>query len=296
MAGSYGSIAQFGASTSGAATSKFELISGNLDIREDPLHDAHGLIGSRSHPSERVRRNTRRPGGTVVMQPNAVELDFWLARILGTAESADLFALNDALTVTMDIDVDKVTRVETFSSCSINRATFRSQQGGPLEMELDIEALTTTVASAGTFPSLTLNVASGPYMHSDAVFTLSGTAYKFRSWSLVVDNMLDTERFFNTETRISLQPKDRVITWTFDGPYGDNVNLYGLALGGIAITAVFTNTISTGLTLTFSSTKVQFPRSSAVLNTAEEIMLPLVGIARRDGSTLELVTTNDSTP
>ena len=294
MAAAMGAIAQFGIGATSTVDTKYELVSGDMGIREDPFHDSSGLLGSRlGATSERVVANTMRPGTTssLVLEPNSVELDVWLPHILGTAESSDVFALAETLTA-FYISLDKVTKVELYNNCVVSKATFQSSQGQPMQMVLDVEALTVTVGNSGTFPSLSLNVALGPYMHSDVAFSLGGSAYKFRSWKVEIDNVLDTERFFNSTTRQSLPTKDCIITWTFDGPYGDNVALYGTAVTGIAVSATYT---IGNRSVIFSSPKVSFPRQSSVLNGKEEIMLPLTGIARKSGSTAKFSVTNDST-
>lgn len=293
MAASMGAIAQFGVGATATVDTKYELVGGDMGIREDPLHASNGLTGSRlGDTSERVVQNTIRPGTTssLILEPNSVELDVWLPHILGTAENADVFALAETLTA-FYIALDKVTKVEVYNNCIVSKATFQSSQGQPMQMILDVEALTMTVGNAGTFPSLSLNVALGPYMHSDCAFALGGSAYKFKSWKVEIDNVLDTERFFNSQSRQSLPTKDCIVTWTFDGPYGDNSALYGLAVTGVAVSATFT---ISGRSCAFSSPKVSFPRQSPVLAGKEEIMLPLVGIARKSGSTAKFSVTNDS--
>ena len=291
MASAYGFDAQLGMASSAPATELYDWKGGDLDIREDDFHDTHGLIGSRDHPSERVRRNTRRPGGTLTLEPNAAELANLLPRILGAAASGTTFALADTLP-SFVVVLDKVTKVETYSSCAVDRAVFSGSQGGPLSLELTIEATDTSVGAAGSFPALTLNTSTGPYMFHEATFNVNGSAYNFKTWRLTISNECDKERFFNSPTRQSIVPMDRVITWEFDGPYADNVDLYNLSVTGVACTATFTNS---NVSILFSSPAVSFPRKSARVDGTNEILLPLIGIARKSGSTASLVVTNDST-
>ncbi len=294
MAAAMGAQAQLGMAASGAATEKYEYMEESVALTEEFL-DQEGIIGTRSHMSERVVQNIRRVSGTVRMRPNSVELDALLPRILGTAEAADVFALAET-TPTFDLTVDRVTKVFSYTSCVVARAVFRCSQGQPLELEMQIEGLDETVGNAGTFPALSVSTI-GPYIFSECVMVINAQTLKWRDFTLTVDNMVDTERFFNSNTRQSIPARDRLITWSLNGPYGDNSAIYGSAAAqvysGVACTATFTKGARS---LLFSSTKVAAPRRSPVAPTKDEIMLSFDGVARKDGSTLELVTTNDSAP
>lgn len=289
MSAAMGALAQFGMAASGNATELYELVSGDIALQEE-LFNSAGITGSRSHPSERTRQNTRRVSGSITLNPNSVELDNLLPRILGGTESLDSFPLAETIP-TFSCQVDRVTKVFSYSGCVVSRATFRASQGGPLELQLDIEGVDETVGAAGSFPSLSLSQI-GPYIFSDAAITVGGSSYSFRDIEITIDNAVDTERFFNSQTRASIPARDRVVQWTLNGPYGDNSALYSLAVAGVACVATFTNG---NRSLSFNSTKVQFPRLSPTLQGKEEIFLPLVGIARRDNTTDEIQTTNDST-
>lgn len=270
------------------SSEQYEAVITGLDINEELL-DAAGLRGSRSHASERVRQGTRAPRFSLTLQPNSVELDALLPRILGGAEAADAFPLAETLP-SFVANLDLVQKRWHFTGCKVARARFYSAAGGPLNLDLEVEALEVAVSDTA-FPSLSINTV-GPYLHSDVVLSVGGSAYNFREVSLAIDNQLDTGRFFNSQTRISLPEQDRVVTWTFDGPFGDNSALYGLAVAGVAALATWTNG---NRSLQCSSTKTQFPRRPPAVNGREEIMLPLEGVARKDGSTNELTCTNDST-
>lgn len=272
-----------------APTEQYEVLVTDLRMNEELL-DAAGLRGTRSHVSERVRQGTRAPGFSITLQPNSVELDALLPRILGGSESLDSFPLAETLpSFTTKIEVVQTRLV--FAGCKVARARFVSSQGSPLNLELDVEAMDLTTEGTA-FPALTINTV-GPYIHSDLAATVSATTYRFREVALAIDNGLKVDRFLNSQTRLSLPEQDRVITWTLDGPYGDNSALYGLAVAGVAVVGTWT---LSNRSLAFSSTKVQFPRIPPRISGRDEIMLPLEGIARKDGSTNELTCTNDSTP
>lgn len=290
-----GMIAEVTAGTPVTVTERYEFASESMSMNESLL-DTSGILGTRSHMSERVRANIQRVSGSITLYPNSVELVNLLPRILGGAASGTSFPLADTLPP-FTVNVDRVTARWVYGGCFVNRATFASRQGEPLTLTLEIEAMNEQTPSATVFPTLSISLV-GPYIHSDAqsgstsALTISGTAYRFREWSLTIDNHLDTERFFNSVTRISIPAMDRTVTWTFAGPYGDNSALYGLASTGVACVATFTNG---NYSIAFTSNKVAFPRLSPPAQGKEEIFLSLVGQARSDGSTKELTTVNDST-
>lgn len=292
MAAAMGALIKLGMDpTLTASTEQYEVTLTGLNVNE-ALHDQNGFRGSRSHASERVRQGTRAPSFTVVLEPNSVELDLLLPRILGGTEAADVFPVAETLP-SFVVNMDLVQQRWHWTGCKVSRATFRSASGQPLELTLEVEAQD-VATSATAFPALSISTV-GPYMFHDASAGISvgGTLYQFRTFELLVDNVLDTGRFLMTQTRNSIETTDRIVQWTLDGPYGDNSALYGLAVSGVACVATFT---LGARSLAFSSNKVAFPRESPTVNAKEEIFLPLVGIARMDGSTREIVVTNDSTP
>ncbi len=289
MGYSSGSKAQLGMAASGTtATERYEFLTESVALAET-FFNSDGIAGNRSRYSERTRQNTRAVSGSITLHPNSVELDVLLPRILGTAEVADSFTLAETLP-TFSVIVDRVEKRFYYESCKVSRATFRASQGGPLELQLDIEGVDEAV-SATAFPALSISTV-GPYMFSDAVLSVAGSAYSFRDFELTIDNQLQGDRFLNSLTRTALPEGGRAVQWTLNAPYGDSTALYGLAAAGVACVATFTQGARS---IIFSSDKVSFPRQGPTVPGKEEIMFPLVGMAGRYGSTLELVVTNDST-
>lgn len=293
MAAAQGFAGQLGMdASSSTVTELYEFMSESVRLVEE-FHYPSGIVGSRSYPGERVRQGVSRVSGSITMQPNSVELDALLPRILGANESTDVFALASTVPA-FYLVIDRVTKVFTYTGCKVARATFRATQGGALELVLDIEGLSESVGNSGTFPSLTLNTAVGPYMAFDiSAMTIGGSTVLFREIEIVIDNMLETDRFLQSQTRVSLPEQDRMVTVTLSAPYGDSSAFYALSASGVAVVATFTNG---NRSLSFSMAKVHFPRVSPVIEGKSEIFLPLSGRASKSGSTLELVVTNDSSP
>lgn len=289
MSASQGSAAKMGIGTTATVDQAYDFKSESLACNED-FYDPDGIIGSREHLSERVRRNVRSIAGSITLEPNSIELANLLPWILGAAASGTTFALAETLP-SRYVSFDRVAKVFVYDGCVVNRATFSASEGGPLSLTLDVIGVDETVNNAGTFPSLTISTAAGPYMMSDLVLSVGGTGYNFREFSLTIDNMLEV-RYTNSLTANSITPRNRQTSVTLRTPYGDSTALYGLALAGVAVVATFTNST---LSTVFTMPAVQFPKQSPTVSGKNEIYLPMTGIARKSGSTASLTVTNDST-
>lgn len=255
--------------------------------------ETDGIRGTRSHISENVSESTETVGGILTLHPTPVNLDNLLPRILGAAESVDVFALAETVPDFL-VAVDRVTKVFTYSGCKVNRATFRSSAGNPLMLELDIQGKTESVGAAGSFPALTIGTAQ-PYMHHQAAVSLAGVGSRVvDNIEITIDNALALDRFYNSQTRTALPEQDRIITFSCDNPYSsDESALYDIALAGIAGTVTYTNG---GVSTLFTFGILQGPPRSPVVQGKREIPLRLELVARMSGSTRELVVTHDSAP
>jgi len=281
--------------------SLLELTGGDIALAETE-HHAQGMAGSRSQFAARTRANIRRASGSLSLEPNAAEWALLLPWILGADASGTSYALAETLqafTATIKRDNGTDGKVATYNGCKVARAVISSEQGSPVRLQMDVEGRDETLGNAGTFPSLSLNIATGPFIHTDSAVTVGGTAFPVRRISVTIDNVLDTERFVNSVTRTGLQPKDRLITVELAGPYGGKEALYPTAAtlaAGVAVVITYTNTVH-AVSLSLSLPKVHFPRQSPPWNGREEFDLPLRGVARA-GSAVndELAVTLDSNP
>jgi hypothetical protein len=284
-------MSQLGISASSPVDARFDFQSERLACAEDFL-DGNGLRGTRERDISRVRRNVRRIGGQLALQPNAAELALLLPWALGADASGTTYALADTLPERY-VSVDRVAKVFLYSGCKVDRATFRAGQGEALQLALDLVGQDETVGNAGTFPSLSIDVATGPFIFTDLALTIGGTTYNAKEFELTIDNKLDKQRFFNSATLVSVVPTDREISLRTSLPYGDATTAYNSGPGGVAVVATFTNgTVS----VAFSLVKVTFPRRSPHVPGRSEIMVPMEGTAYHSGSTNSLVVTLDSTP
>lgn len=281
----------------------FEYIAGDVGLVEENLH-AQGMAGTRSRWGIRTRAGNRRVTGSLTLQPNAAEWAGLLPKILGADASGTSYALAEQLnSFTLVIDKDNGTdgKVFTYNGCKCSRAVITAEQGRIVTLEMGIEGWDEAVGNAGTFPAISLDVATGPFIMTDSTGAISvgGSALPHRRVVITIDNMLDTERFMNSQIRSALRARDRVITVELDGPYGNNSAAYPTAAtlaAGVAVSITFTNTVH-AVSLAITLPKVHFARRTPPLNGREEVMLPLIGEARASAAANdELSIVLDSTP
>ncbi len=294
---SMGVLSQLGFAAGGTAigsyTEAYEFLSENLTSEREIVR-TDGIRGSRMHPLERIRLGRQTPGGTIVMEPTLVELANLLPRTIG-ANAANVYSVSDTVPVAFDVAIDRVAKVPIYAGCRCDKVTFRSSPGKPLEVSMDIEALTETIGAAGTFPTLTIN-ATAPVIWSDCVISLAG-AIQCHDMEITVDWNLKKDRFVNSITRTDLPSQDVRVMAKFTVPYDSTtIGLFDGAAGvaGVACTATFT---VGGTSLLFTMSKVCFPaRKSPSVSSKDEITMVLDGEAYRAGSVTPLAITLDSTP
>ena len=289
MAASIGVQAKLGLGATSTVNQPLEFLSESIALTENFL-GSEGIRGSRSDPSERTVTGTRQVGGSITCQPSPLEWDYLLPKIFGGTKSGNDIPLAEALPE-FYVAVDRVIKVPVYGVCKVASATMQCSEGGPLSCTLNIVGVDETVGAAASFPAISVDITGGPYMMQQCVMSIAGTTYQFREFSLTIDNMLEVV-FFNSATPTHLNEMGRIVTWSLSLPYGDVSAQYAPALGGVAVIATFTNATRS---LAFNSSKVQTPRQSATVGGRGEVMMPWQGIARKAGSTAEIVITNDST-
>jgi hypothetical protein len=289
MAADQGYQTQLGIDTANPITARFDYQRESLALDETFL-DGNGLRGTRSHNVDRMRAGNRIVRGQLVLQPNAAELALLYPWILGAVASGTTFALADALTARY-VTIDRVTKVYTYSGVQVDKATFRGAEGEPLTLTLDLIGVDETVGNAASFPSLSIDTATGPFLFSDLALSIASNTYTAKEVEITISNKLDP-RYHNSQTITSLVPTDREITLKTKLPHSSAYAAYNTGIGGAAVTATFTNGTVSSL---FSFVKVCFPRKSATVEGRSEILIPLDGVALKSGSTAELIVTHDST-
>lgn len=291
MAASLGYQGQLGISASNPVDARFDFHRESVACNEE-FFDTSGLRGTRSHLITRVRQSIRRIGGQIEVQPTAGEMALLIPWIMGAAASGTTYALAETL-LSRYVTIDRGAKVFTYDGCKVDRARFYcSGPGQPLGISIDVVGIDETIGNSGTFPSLTLDT-TAPFMWHDCVLSVAGSNYSSQSFECVIDNHLDKDRFFNSQTITAINPLDRTVSTNFLLPYGDATAAYATGAGGVAVTATFTNG---NVSILFSFVKVAFPRKPITIPGRREIFLPLQGIAYASASTESLIITLDSTP
>jgi hypothetical protein len=114
------------------------------------------------------------------------------------------------------------------------------------------------------------------------------TARSVKSWTLVVDNLLEAS-FYNSTTATRIMAKDRAVTFDCTNPFTSaEADLYGQALAGAAASLALAGG---GQTLAFAFGTLQVPSKGPVIQGRQEIPLMLSGVARQAGDTPELTVT-----
>lgn len=297
MTAAVGSLGALGIDTVSPVTARFDFRSEAL-VMDEGMINANGTRGTRSQDISRIRSGLQRITGPINMQPNAVEMANLLGWITGgtpTGSPTVTYPLADTLP-SRYVTIDRRTKVFTYTTVKVDRATFRCAQGEPLEVDLSLVAVSESVGNSGTFPVLSINTANGPFVLSDLVINIGASnGVTLKNFEVTIDNKLDKDRFFNATTLASIETLDREVMFTGGNiPYGDWSALYGASSNtGLNVVATFTNG---GAVLTMTMSKVVLPRKSPHIDGRREILLPLSGQCYANGATAELVITQNPGP
>lgn len=249
---------------------------------------SNGNRGTRGRLKQRVREVRREVSGQIECNPTATELDrLWAWMMGGTVGGTSPWTLGESLNSRL-ITVDKITKVYSYTGCICSKFTLTAQSGQPVQLLIDVEALTETEANAGTFPSINCPT-DNMFVCSDLTLTLASTARKFGSISLTVDNLVDSDRYFNSLTREQIQAQDRDVSLAVGLPFTtDNNDLYAQAVTGAAGTLVMTDGTST---YTWAFTNVKIPAEGPEVGNKQEIMYPINCKVYGDGTDQEFTLT-----
>lgn len=262
-----------------------------------------GITGSRSRLMDRTRVGSYLVGGSVSMNVNPFQLDTWLPRILGAAESTDVFDLAETVPH-FGMLIDRVADIFEYKYCRVDRAVISGRasldDSQPEVIHLGMEMLgfdeNTSQSWPSPEPALEYTDSNNrPYILADAVLTIDGTTYQLMDFALMVDNHL-IPRWTNSLIPTSICASDRTVRFRTTNPFtSTELALYTTKAEnttGFTVTMVFTNgTVSTTITLR----SVQWAQESPVVGGRGEIPLQLnMQAFATDASTLEITVTNDS--
>lgn len=304
----YGAATKLGIGTTSTVNQRLDFEECGVVLAESMPY-LGGLRGTRERDVSRVVQGNRRAGGPIRLPgPTAVEWSYLLPWILGATASGTTYAVAEALpyryvTVARDNAAFGGTdgKVFTYDHCLVNNARFRSvysPEGGALTLDLDVVGVDEAIGNNGTFPAISLDTTTAPFLHTDSsgAVSIAGSAYPCQSVAIDFENHLDTQRFFNSQTLSAVyNAMDRTIGVTLEVPYAGAEALYGTGAAGVAVTITYTSGL-TATSLVFTFVKVVFPRDTPPTRGRTEGFLTLRGQAYHSGATNALVCTLDSTP
>jgi hypothetical protein len=277
------------ASTFDANSEPYAMLSESLkqtvELDIDP-----SIRGTRSRSVERSGVSLKRVGGAVRMRPSPSELDNLLPRILGAAEDADEFALDESLPE-FNMLVQRVGDIFQYNNCKIATARFSASEGQAVELEINVIGKTRT--KEASFPSVAIDT-DGYYSFWQGVLTLNSATYPINSFEVNIDNSIEA-LFENTVTASTIEATDRIVTLSVDTPFTAGASTLQDAIDNgenIAGSLVFTNG---NQSLTFTFNALMAADEDPTVGSKNKIRYPITFQALRTGSSLELVVTHDST-
>lgn len=292
MPASMGWATALGIGTADPVTKQLEFL--ECGVGKQGAHvESVGVRGARSHIAESVNDGPYTVGGPIVLEPRPDDLDDLLPWIMGAAFAGDVITIGDTLTDRF-VTVDKVAKVYTYAGCRINSAEFSASAGQNLRLALDVQGKTEAVGNAGTFPAISGTLSNlQPYILHQAVATLGGTVRAIDNPTIRIDNALVLDRFLNSQSRTELPSDDLMVSLSIDNPFtATDIDLYDLAVAGIAGSLVFTNGARS---LTFAFANLKVPAQTIAAARRGEIMHRLPFAGYRTSATACLIITNDLT-
>ncbi len=290
--------------TPAVATEEYEFLTEGLATEREIIHTP-GVRGTRLRPVERLKLGRQTPAGVISMQPSYLDLANLLPRCIG-ALSGITYTVSDTVPVAFQVITDRVTKVLTYCGCRMGTVKFHAGPGQPLTMDMTIDALTETQASAGStnWSGIGALALAAPFIFEEAVLNLAGGPVQIIAFETTIDWHLKKDRWVNSLTRTDLPSMDLEIQTSFIVPYtSDTSALYDN--GGVVTGTAGNINFSTGgvggggagvnFKLTYGA--LVFPaRKSPVVHNKDEITLTLAGEAYRTGTTSPLVAQLDITP
>lgn len=285
---------RLGIDTADPVTKMIEFNTESIKVIET-IEDQSGTRGTLAMPDARTRITRTYVDGSFETNPTPTELDNLIQLATGATKVNDSTAMVPTFPIpSFYATVDRETKVFKYAGNKIETLSLSANSGGPLKAAVTFKGLTETEANAGTFPSITPSE-TPPYILSDLVMQIGGTAYTVNAFKL--DFLNELEMYFGnsvTPTRINQTKLNAV--WTLELPYGDASAIYGASKNSAVVCiATFTNG---NCSFKCQSNLVKAPRETPVIGgNRGELPLTWTGTARISTTYPNIVEfTNDSTP
>lgn len=296
--GSFGKLLVQGGNTPrtfGVSSERYSFLYETLKSRRR-LIGLNAIQGALDIDSDRAVAESYRIGGRIAMQPGPADLDAWLQRGMGGTKSGNIIDFASPLP-DWDVLVHRDEGVFRYSTGMVDKLIFTARSGPNagdqeiLNMVVMAQFMTETEISwPGSEPSIPTGAQRTPYIFSQGVLNIGGTAYSFDAFQLIIDNGL-VVRNRNSLTPTCMYPTQRRIYLS--------VNLPFLAANWTMANSAFTAPVTAFMTFTNGSRSCRFD-FGALRNTREtptitgktEIPLNLNLEGYRNGATASLRATN----
>ena len=288
-----------------ASSERFDFIYESIK-KSGRIVGERGITGTRSNHVERTRIAPYKVGGQLAMDMCTLDLDKWLPRILGAAESSNSFTLAETLP-TFYMLIDKVGGIYRYDGCVVDKVLINAEadpdgEGSLVTVLLTILAKTEEDEAGGitwpaSEPSLAVTANRTPFIMHEGVFTVGGVAYQFKDFALLIDNNVKP-RWVNSISATELCPADRYVVLRTTHPFTSTERdafiastKQATAAAGVSSSLVFTN--STYVT-TFTLAGLQWQGETPTVPGKVEIDCPIEFVARMKSTDREIVVTNAS--
>jgi hypothetical protein len=270
-------------------------IQGETISNENQLIEPNGMRGTRSRFGGNVVEGQIGPvQGGFTLYPTPTMFDRLLPRILGADEAAtDIFAVAETIPE-FNIMVDRVAKVHTYAGCKINTATLSSAPGDLLTLSVDILGKTETLGDAATFPAIT-PPDEDPYRHFDSSgqVTIFSAVREIKRSTITISNAL-IPIFNNSQTAAYIREGDRIVDWVVELPFTSSE--IDLLAGDVTGTTGSIKYVVGNKSFLVTFGKLHIPKQRPTgIQRGSEIVYPVRMRALWDGSTREIVVTNDIT-
>lgn len=243
-----------------------------VDIR--PERD--GIRGTRSRNVLDVTGNTTTGpysvAGAIVLEPTAVQLNALAVLAIGAGGN-----IAEALTE-FNVIVDPIyNEPMTYANCAVDSFTLRGQQGGIIEVTLDLVGKTESTAGAVTVPVVAI-----PFIMSDCTLTMGNVAVETIGFELSIQNNIDRSRFANAKTLTDVSAGERVVTMQTTHA-ADTAALEAPAVAGLGATnSLVLNNGTNSVTFTFAA--LQAVREDPDIDKTEILLTKNWDIRRTSGT------------
>jgi len=289
-----------------SADPAFPLADGGTSLAlKQPHVNNSGMNGSTAQASEQTRPGLKMVDGDINLLATPDLLHLFLPHVTARGFTSNVTYPSADLPEEFNILLHRDSGLYTYLGLVVNKFTIGSEAGGPVKMTLGCMGKDREPApeDGDDWPSGLVVSNKAPYMHQDVVITVGGTAYKFRSWQLDIDNKLAPQYFNGTVVPCGFLRGDMVTTTLkLVGPHTQATvaALMHAATPPAALNVVITMTHPTaGMSSIIQCQALQIPIQDPPVGKGP-IMLDLTGVARTltggASNGAEVIFTNDNVP